>query len=398
MEIFVIKKNLKSYQHKKKIFSVDEKLIVSNLFKDKYGIELSEQESNLYTTHIAIWIKFFKESTDQFCLIKEEGAKLLTSTKNLQYSLSKTSDKWDVFFPFDKINNNIDNIPIALSRLGFFWGAYTYFINRESVAKLLCIFSKKVLGPIDEVLLNSGISKEIKLIYADTNWFFFNQNKSQALQARKKTIFHYLNSYSVFQPEELLQVREVLKYLSTIGQEENIKIFLHAGTLLGYIRHRKIMDWDDDVDLMIDKNDLETLVRRIKSDNLYEYSKCLWKKTNQIYYKIWKKGGFKVRGYEYTFPFVDIWILHSSKKNNKGETNDGYKFSYDTYYPLRKVTFEEDLFYTPNKSFTILDKMYEGWREKIHIFSWSHKHKKHIIKQIIVPIKTNKFGKFINYK
>lgn len=49
-----------------------------------------------------------------------------------------------------------------------------------------------------------------------------------------------------------------------------------------------------------------------------------------------EKRGFKVEGYEYTFPFVDIWILYSSKKINKGETNDGYKFDYDTYYPLKK--------------------------------------------------------------
>lgn len=228
-----------------------------------------------------------------------------------------------------------------------------------------------MLGPIDEVLLSDGIEKKVKLIYADTNWFFFNQSKSQALKARKKSIFDYLKNYSVFQPEEFLQVKEILSYLSTIGKEEKIKIFLHAGTLLGYIRHRKIMDWDDDVDLMIDSKDLDALERRIKSDNLYEYSKCLWKKTNQVYYKIWKKGGFKVEGYEYTFPFVDIWILYSSKKINKGETNDGYKFDYDTYYPLKKISFEDNHFYSPNKSFTILDTMYEGWKEKIHIFSLS---------------------------
>lgn len=103
MEIFVIKKNLKSYQHNNQTFLVDKKLVVSPLFKEKYGIDLSEQEINLYKTHIAIWIKFLKESTNHFCLIKEEGVKLLTPNKDIQYSLSEISDKWDIFFPYDKI-------------------------------------------------------------------------------------------------------------------------------------------------------------------------------------------------------------------------------------------------------------------------------------------------------
>lgn len=398
MKIFTITKDLTSYNNKKQLVKVENKIKISPAYRDRYGIDLTDQEINFYRTNIDIWSTFLKESNEEYCMIIEKGIKLSKPIETIEKELESLPLHWEVFFPFDKLNKRENNIELALSKFGFYWGAYIYCINRRTVANLLKKFEKQVLGPLDEVLLEEGISKRIKLLYAATDWFHFDQKKSTSLIARKESIVNFIRNYNIWKPKEIKQARDILQYVSNIAQSNKLKIFLHAGTLLGYIRHGKIMDWDDDIDLMMEREEALMLIDKIRRESQYQVTEWTWKKTGNTYYKIWKRGGFKVEGYEYTFPFVDVWILDSDKETDKGDTNDGYCFSYDTYYPLRKIEFEDCAFYRPNNSVRILDTMYNGWREKIHIFSWSHKHKKHSIKQIIIPIKSNKAGRFLNYK
>src|SRR5690606_2885188 len=279
----------------------------------------------------------------------------------------------------------------------FFWGTYCYCINRDSVMKLLESFYC-ITGPLDEELLTGGINKEIRFICAETSWFQYDQSSSSSLMARKASVNEYVRNYCVWADDEMEQVQGILRYLSTVSQEIGVKIFLHAGTLLGAIRHGKIMDWDDDVDLMIDSKDRESLIDRVIQDGVYNVTEWEWKKTGKIYYKIWRPGGFKVDGYDYTFPFVDIWIVDTDEETQSAETSDGYTFRYDTYYPLSATTFENTPFYLPHKSEDILDGMYNGWRDEIKIFSWSHKLKQHTVRQMTAPIETNNDGRFVKFK
>ena len=50
---------------------------------------------------------------------------------------------------------------------------------------------------------------------------------------------------------------EVLKQLDQICQKNNIKYFLTYGTLIGAIRHKGIIPWDDDIDVMMPRPDYE---------------------------------------------------------------------------------------------------------------------------------------------
>ena len=53
---------------------------------------------------------------------------------------------------------------------------------------------------------------------------------------------------------------EVLKKFAEICDELGLRYFLHAGTLLGTIRHKGFIPWDDDVDVTMPRDDYEKLV------------------------------------------------------------------------------------------------------------------------------------------
>ena len=60
--------------------------------------------------------------------------------------------------------------------------------------------------------------------------------------------------------------KEILLYFDQVCKENNIKYSLAFGTLLGAVRHSDFIPWDDDVDVMMFRDDYEKLKKVFKSD------------------------------------------------------------------------------------------------------------------------------------
>lgn len=60
---------------------------------------------------------------------------------------------------------------------------------------------------------------------------------------------------------------EVLIKIDKICRDNNIKYFLYAGTLLGAIRHKGFIPWDDDIDICLLREDYNKLAKIIQSGN-----------------------------------------------------------------------------------------------------------------------------------
>lgn len=89
---------------------------------------------------------------------------------------------------------------------------------------------------------------------------------------------------------ELREIQvNILKDVDEYCQINNIKYFLTGGTMIGAIRHRGYIPWDDDIDISMLRSDYEKFVKHFKSKfnrfELAEYRKNDW--YNFSYAKIY---------------------------------------------------------------------------------------------------------------
>lgn len=63
---------------------------------------------------------------------------------------------------------------------------------------------------------------------------------------------------------------DALKMFDAFCKENNIKYFLAYGTLLGAIRYKKFIPWDDDVDLLVPREDYDRVIKLFKDNEKYK--------------------------------------------------------------------------------------------------------------------------------
>lgn len=62
---------------------------------------------------------------------------------------------------------------------------------------------------------------------------------------------------------------DILKMFDAFCKENNIRYFLAYGTLLGAIRYKRFIPWDDDVDLLIPREDYDRMIKLFKDTERY---------------------------------------------------------------------------------------------------------------------------------
>ena len=146
---------------------------------------------------------------------------------------------------------------------------------------------------------------------------------------------------------------ELMQIVDRVCKENNLCYYLAFGTLLGCIRHKCFIPWDDDVDIFMPRNDYELFIKKFNSD-------CAYLVTNDINNK-------------YTYPFAKVCDKRTILKEVDNPTST--LGVYIDVFPLDGLPSDD---YVKNKH---LKRIYRYKNMLIHKYS-SMKRKRSFIKNI----------------
>lgn len=137
---------------------------------------------------------------------------------------------------------------------------------------------------------------------------------------------------------ELVRLTEFL-------DRSHIGYCLIAGTLLGCIRHGDLMSWDDDIDLLIPKRQLQRVPEALSGE--YEIEPY----RNQ--FRVWRNH-----------LLFDLWPWEPTPDGNRILTEVGL-FPMKKFMPFRSGPLSSFRFPVPQDPFHFLDHNYPRWRTHI---------------------------------
>ncbi len=76
-----------------------------------------------------------------------------------------------------------------------------------------------------------------------------------------------INSKELSTTEIQKELLEILIKTVNFLNDHNIKYYLYAGTLLGAVRHKGFIPWDDDIDLILPRTEYNKFVKELKEHN-----------------------------------------------------------------------------------------------------------------------------------
>lgn len=164
------------------------------------------------------------------------------------------------------------------------------------------------------------------------------------------------------QLEELKILKDLAKYLN----ENNYTYFLCAGTLLGAVRHKGFIPWDDDIDILMPREEYSRLIK--------EYNQNPIKKDYTL-----KALELNNSGYPFAKLVTNNIVIESKSAEDKNLwidifPIDGYPDDYDESLKLEKrILTRKGMIYLHTTSFKNI------WKEKKSV-------KNRILKMFLKPI------------
>ena len=166
---------------------------------------------------------------------------------------------------------------------------------------------------------------------------------------------------------EIDTMYDMLYSITTLLDKNAIKWWVKGGTLLGAVRDNAMIEWDDDIDICIDKKDVPLL---------------MWLKyqVEGQTYKLVYASGKKYLKLKYDNLWIDIFILDNGIFPQKHHQKSN--FDIDKVFPLQKCKFGKGQVNIPAYYEEWLDKRFPTWRTEY--IKYNHKdNKKYKIRELI---------------
>ncbi len=126
------------------------------------------------------------------------------------------------------------------------------------------------------------------------------------------------------QGDEIRQIQlQILEYLKKVCKENELRYYLCGGSLLGAIRHKGYIPWDDDIDVAMPLPDYKKLIELLRFDNRYQLV-SIYNHPDE-YYNFFMRmidTNTVMKSWEYPFLMtsgvnIDIFPLFGMPDNNK---------------------------------------------------------------------------------
>lgn len=123
------------------------------------------------------------------------------------------------------------------------------------------------------------------------------------------------NKYLTLEELRTSQI-SMLQEFHRVCVENNLTYYMAFGTLLGAVRHKGFIPWDDDVDLMMPLEDFERLFKLYQSDRYY-LTDCFHDKRHQLWFpRIYDSYTCTGGDDESLGVFIDIYIIHGAPSDH----------------------------------------------------------------------------------
>lgn len=196
----------------------------------------------------------------------------------------------------------------------------------------------------------------------------------------------HLSFDSLTDYDNLKMLNELLKKTIDIFEKNGLVYWIIGGTLLGAIRDKGLVQWDDDADLCLMHQDFERFLQL--ESQFIEANISILNYKRLGFFKLYDLNGKNFLDSDNVlskYPFIDVFFFRRSKhrlfqhvikyssdkvaflKKNFARTNI---FSWSDVFPLKKYQFEDYEIMGPNNPYEYLNRVYPGWRSKVRI----HRH------------------------
>lgn len=189
-------------------------------------------------------------------------------------------------------------------------------------------------------------------------------------------------------PDKAGMLYKLMMDVDTILKKHHLTYWATCGTLLGAVRHKGLIPWDDDLDICMYEQDIPKLL---------ELKETFSKQGLQIsqlpsgWYKIYFTNGQKIKinndddqCYEWRFPAVDIFPVHTNKQNQVEHTHEATRNLWPSEYfipselqqPFQQLSFGPMSIPVPHNLHTILERFYGKDWNRITYAAYDHEHEK----------------------
>ena len=115
---------------------------------------------------------------------------------------------------------------------------------------------------------------------------------------------------------------ELLDLVDKVCRENDIEYSLGGGSLLGSVRHKGFIPWDDDIDIMLTRENYDKLIKLLSHQEEAELWHYSIKETFQPYAKLCNKETYQAKaGFDFLWPKIgvniDIFPMDSMPSNEE---------------------------------------------------------------------------------